>query len=279
MKQFLIGVFILVSAFGMGQDISINDYKYIIVPRSYDIFSEADSYQMNSLTKFLFEKYGFSAILENSDYPEDLASNNCLALKANVIENNTLIKTKLQVTLKDCRNTVVYTSSEGESKAKEYKTAYQTSLREAFKSIEALNYRYVSSKAPSTEIKNGSVLVPEIKPTAKINTEVVAEVIPDPVINETLEVESESTLVETEDWSVNKQPLKKFKVVLRDNGFSLLASSGNTILGNAIKTSKEGVYIYNSINANGLAYFNSTNDLVVEYVSEDGTLVKKVFQL
>ena len=45
---------------------SLNDYKYVIVPGKFDFLKESDKYQLNSLTKFLFEKYGFEAYLERS---------------------------------------------------------------------------------------------------------------------------------------------------------------------------------------------------------------------
>ena len=121
---------------------NINNYKYVIVPNKFDFLTERDQYQLNSLAKFLFNKYGFEAVMEGSNYPNDLALNRCLALKSVVIKESGMFKTKLKIELKDCNDKIVYTSGIGESREKEYKTAYNLALRDAFKSIEALNYKY-----------------------------------------------------------------------------------------------------------------------------------------
>ncbi|TNJ43774.1 hypothetical protein KFZ70_07785 [Tamlana fucoidanivorans] len=121
---------------------SINNYKYVIVPNKFDFLKEKDQYQLNSLTKFLFNKYGFEAIMEGGEYPEDLNFNRCLALKTDVNKDSGMFKTKLTVILKDCNERVVYTSEIGDSREKEFKKAYNEALRHAFNSIEALNYKY-----------------------------------------------------------------------------------------------------------------------------------------
>ena len=82
---------------------NLNDYKYVIVPNKFDFLKEADKYQLNSLTKFLFNKYGFTALLENENYPEDLAKNMCLGLRSDVISESGMFKTKLRVELKNCK--------------------------------------------------------------------------------------------------------------------------------------------------------------------------------
>lgn len=120
---------------------SINDYKYIIVPIQYEFQKGEDAYQVNSLTKFLFEKAGFEVYL-SSELPEELASNRCLALTARVNDLSKMLSTKMNIDLVDCRNNVVYGSTEGKSKAKDYKEAYHECVREAFEDIKALEYKY-----------------------------------------------------------------------------------------------------------------------------------------
>ena len=70
---------------------SINDYKYVVVPKSYEFSQEQDQYQLNSLSKFLFEKHGFNTIMEGDNYPTDLAEDRCLALYANAVGNSGLL--------------------------------------------------------------------------------------------------------------------------------------------------------------------------------------------
>ncbi|MDP5157843.1 MAG: hypothetical protein NWQ07_04610 [Flaviramulus sp.] len=121
---------------------SLNDYKYVIVPKKFDFLKEQDEYQLNSLANFLFNKYGFETIFEGDNYPQDFLNDRCLALKSDVLKDSGVFKTKLTVVLKDCFDKVVYTSKLGESREKEFKTAYNLALRDAFESFRAMNYQY-----------------------------------------------------------------------------------------------------------------------------------------
>ena len=127
---------------------NLNDYKYIIIPNTFDFLKEADEYRLNSLTKFLFEKYNFEALMENDEVlPSDYSRNNCLGLKADVLKDSNVFKTKLSVQLKNCKNEVIYITSLGESREKSFKVAYNEALRNAFKSFESENYSYNSKNA------------------------------------------------------------------------------------------------------------------------------------
>jgi len=125
---------------------NLNDYKYVIVPSQFNFLKEADQYRLNSLTEFLFNKYGFIAILQGNPYPDDLISNGCLAVNSEVVKGKSLLKTKLTVVLKDCKGQVIYTSREGVTKEKDFGKAYNLALRDAFKSFENMNYSYVPNK-------------------------------------------------------------------------------------------------------------------------------------
>lgn len=125
---------------------SINDYKYVIVPNSYEFTKEPDQFKLNSLSKFLFNKYGFVALMNDEPLPQELINNGCLTLHADVIKDPSIFKTKLQIELKNCRKEVVFLSRVGESREKNYQVAYNLALREAFDSFETLNYQYKPSK-------------------------------------------------------------------------------------------------------------------------------------
>lgn len=138
--QILITCLIVTTVFSQA---NLNDYKYVIVSKKYDFLNEADQYQINSLSKFLFNKYGFQALMEGENYPQDLIQNRCLALKSDLLKDSGIFKTKLIIELTDCNDQVIYTSPEGESREKEYKKAYTEATRNAFKHLELLNYKYV----------------------------------------------------------------------------------------------------------------------------------------
>ena len=111
---------------------TLSNYSYIVIPEQYDFLSEKDKYQINSLTKFLFNKYGFHAFFEN-ELPENFII--CDGLKADVIKVRAVLYTKLQIVINDCHGNEVYRSAEGRSKIKEFNKVFNDALRKAFANI------------------------------------------------------------------------------------------------------------------------------------------------
>ncbi|SNR45721.1 hypothetical protein SAMN06265371_103203 [Lutibacter agarilyticus] len=118
---------------------SIKDYKYIIVPKQYEFQKREDQHQINSLTKFLFEKEEFIVFFSDESFPEELALNACAALKAIVNDESGMLSTKVTISLVDCYNKVIYTTPEGRSKIKDYKKGYHQAIRNAFVNIQELD--------------------------------------------------------------------------------------------------------------------------------------------
>ena len=119
------------------------NYKYIVVPLKFSFFNENNKYNLNAMTKSFFEREGFEAFYDTDQFPKELAQNRCSALFVNVIENNNLFVTKINVEIKDCYNKVLLVSDLGSSREKEYQKAYVeafrialSSVREKLKSIE-----------------------------------------------------------------------------------------------------------------------------------------------
>ncbi|MGB3608285.1 hypothetical protein [Psychroserpens sp.] len=126
---------------------SVNDYKYIIVPKQFDFQKSENQYQLNELTKFLFNKYGYEAYIEGETLPNDLTMNGCLGLRSIVNKlGGSLFVTKIQIDLLDCNGNVVESSQVGDSREKEYKKVYNLALREAFETFQYLNYKYVPNQ-------------------------------------------------------------------------------------------------------------------------------------
>ena len=120
MKHLWVLAVLLTGFSSLGQ--TVNDYKYVIVPDRYTWAKQADQYQINSLTKFLFNKYGFDAsLLTDASLPLDLNRGGCNTMYANVEEDSNLFSTRLKVILSDCVGEVIYASEQGKSKEKDYK--------------------------------------------------------------------------------------------------------------------------------------------------------------
>lgn len=135
---------------------SLNDYSFVSVPEVFEFLSEKDKYQLNSLTKFLFNKYGFNAYIA-SELPN---VKRCEGLYSEVQDNSGFIYTKLTVVIKDCNGVEVFRSPEGKSKLKSYKEAYHQALREAFTGIGDLNANqreiiiYEETRMPEADSQN-----------------------------------------------------------------------------------------------------------------------------
>lgn len=153
-KHFLFLLFIPFLSFS--QSDKLNNYSYVIVNSKFDFVKEKDGYQTSSLTKFLFNKKGFKAFLDNEVLPEAVAENNCNALFVDVVDDSGFLKTKSAIQIKDCKNNIIYTSTQGTSKSKDYKKAYHEAIRKAFDPIAKLAYKYngyVAEKAKVTLVE------------------------------------------------------------------------------------------------------------------------------
>ena len=145
MNKIIIVVCLLIFPLGtvLAQN-SINAYQYVLIPKQYDFQKEPDKYQINSLTKFLFERAGFTTLFVDDQFPEDLAKNRCSALTAIINNYSGMLNTKVNIELVDCYNRTIFITNEAKSKVKDYQKAYQEAIRNAFEEIEALDYIYAS---------------------------------------------------------------------------------------------------------------------------------------
>ena len=184
---------------------SINQYRYIIVPTKFNFFDEEDKFQLNSLLKFLFNKYGYTALFVNEEFPQDLINDKCLGLYTDVVEEKGLFKTKLRIDLKDCGSHIVMSSKVGETREKEFTKAYNLALRDAFETFQNTDYKYQPGK------KDDAVKAkpkPAEKPVVEEKVVEPSNVIVTPLIEEKREVvevaESPKAVVEKPKMEVKE---------------------------------------------------------------------------
>ncbi len=240
----------------------INNYKYIIVPTSYSFFNEEDKFQINSLTKFLFNKYGFTAFLQNEELPQDLITNKCLALYVNVEEEKSFFKTKLRIDLKDCGGGVVMSSKVGETREKQFDKAFNLALRDAFETYQHINYKYAPSKndAPVTvESEIQEPIATKDKEIERLKEEVKTL----KEVKEVKEVKEETAKIVETTKAVTKEPelkINETKVELIEessnllyaqpieNGFQVVDTTPKIVM-ILLETGKSNVYMVKGKNA------------------------------
>ncbi|MEL4306532.1 hypothetical protein [Joostella sp. CR20] len=167
MKKFLFLGLFLASVTAFAQQ-SVNNYKYVVVPKKFDFLKQENQYRVNTFTKFLFDKGGYNVVYEDQK-PADLQANPCLGLNAEIVDDSNLFTTKLRVSLENCQGTIVYTSEEGRSKEKDYEDAYQEAIQNAFVSVNGLNYKYepvANSMQAQIPAQTQTVAVPAVATTS-----------------------------------------------------------------------------------------------------------------
>lgn len=235
MKKTLLFFAVMISGFAFAQ--SVNDYKYVVVPEKFEWLKEANEYNLNTLTKMIFEKEGFQVFYPTQKMPDELALDRCKALYADVNEKGGLLSTTLTIVLKDCSGKTVFTSLEGRSKQKSFQKAYYEALREASQSIGQMNYKYSGKDTPV----KATVAVP------------VAQQAATPIT-----VNNENQLF--------AQPIT--------NGYQLVDNTPKVVL-KIYKTSQQDSYTAVSDTKNGVV-FKKGNDWIFEYYQNDKLISEKL---
>ncbi|QZK89525.1 hypothetical protein K5V07_03080 [Flavobacterium sp. CHNK8] len=156
MKKIAVSILLLFVTISFGQ--TVNNYKAVIVPVKYEWLKIENQYRLNTLTKFNLEKAGFTVFYNKETLPIEY-SNRCDLLFANVEKENGFLISKLFITLKDCNDRLVFKSEVGKSRDKDYKAAYNEALNEAFKSVNALKYKYSGVLEKQVNNQTNSVTV------------------------------------------------------------------------------------------------------------------------
>ncbi len=295
-----LGILLLFVAVSFAQS-NIDAYKYIIVPDKYDDFKEADKYQLNSLSKFLFEKYGFQVLSENTGYPAEIMNNPCLAVTAKLNNLSNMFTTKVNIDLIDCYNKVVFSSEMGKSKIKEYKPSFQEALRNSFISFKELEYSYNADmvvKAEQAVANPVKVTSPEVvaAPVKVENNVVAAESVPvvavipaKPVITEKPPTEN-SPKVQSSIAKSYKNKNISFMLIDQNNQMVAYVKSSNNknykngeMIGTFTKTSLPNVYRVTWKNKDGkmeatTGYIDDGGNLKID-INRNGKIEVVIFEV
>ncbi len=257
---------------------SINDYKYVVVPHFYEFIKGKDAYRLNTITRFLLRKKGLNAFMQEEIKEKDYKSNNCLALKANVLSINSMLKTKLKVVLKNCDGDIIFESKIGESKVKEYNIAYKEALNKAFESFEGINYHYTPNKdiisradddTSKAEVTAAKVEVEKLKAELK---ELKEEKDKEIIVREKEEVREYPSQEAVKNDNETESYLKAKSIT---NGYELINNNTNKIEYIIQKTGMKDVYTIK--NQKGIIY-KKGKDWIREYIDGNKT-VKEILDI
>jgi hypothetical protein len=170
MKIKFVLTFLLFTLVGFAQN--INSYKAVIIPLKYDFLKSNNQYRLATLTKLNLQKAGFIAFYSNEDIPSEY-KDRCSLLTVDVKKESGFLMTKLAVVFNDCFGKLVYQSEMGKSKLKEYEAAYSEALNDAFRSINALNYKYDTNLLPTQQVTQAIPVVAVSSPVSSTPTVVL----------------------------------------------------------------------------------------------------------
>ncbi|MHA4807796.1 hypothetical protein ACX0G9_06805 [Flavitalea flava] len=242
MKSYVL-FFLLLSCFSGHSQTSLNNYKYVLVPETFNFLKQNDQYGLNTLTKSSLEETGFTTYFDNSELPTELANNKCNALHAEVVEKKSMFTTKLTVYLKDCKGNIIFKSKEGNSREKEYGLSYTLALKDAFTTLKDAKYVY----QPAPEVNNQT-----LAPTAVSNSA------PAEKITVTVAPPTAGTLY--------AQPIA--------NGYQLIDTTPKTIL-RMFKISVADYFIADNGSSNGIV-FKRDDSWVFEYYKDGKLMAEKL---
>lgn len=242
MKRNVLLLFLLVSWSAYAQT-TINNYKYVLVPEKFEFSREANQYGLNFLAKSLLEDKGFSVYFDNTEIPKELAGDRCNALKVEVVQRKAIFATNLTLFLKDCRGNIIFKSKEGKSREKEYATAYEEALKDAFKSLNDVPYAY---SAPTNT------------PLQTVDTATASSPMPATTTVPAEQRESAGTLY----------------AQATANGFQLIDTTPKIVL-TLLKTSAPDYFIASKGTTNGIV-FKKTGEWFFEYYHEGKLISEKL---
>ena len=151
----------------------LNQYKYFIVPKRFDIFKDVNQYQSSTLVKHLLTKYGYETVYDDA-IPEDLFLNKCRGVTVQLDENSSFLLTRVSLVFRDCKGREVFRTAEGSSKSKEYKEAYAECIQKAMDVMAVMKYEYEGAEDVLEAIPE-SPTQPFIEEVAEEPSEIVTE--------------------------------------------------------------------------------------------------------
>lgn len=260
----LVALFLFMGLSILPCNAQLDQYKYFIVPKRFDIFKEVNQYQSSTLVKYLLTKYGYKALYDDA-IPEELFLHKCRGVTVQLAENSSFLLTRVSAVFLDCKGREVYRTPEGSSKSKEFKEAYAESIQEALDVMAILKYEYVGAdeeqaSIPETPTEPFETEIEENKEEPAVEVLIASS----EAIEETAGEAAEIAEPETEKAG---EPLS-WSEAINQNGYVLnhLETEETWVL---MRTSDPAVFLAYSQNKQGIAFKQSMGWKLEYYLGDD----------
>jgi len=256
-----------------------DDYKYIVVPKRFDGFSNDNQHQTSSLVKQLFDKKGFNTAYQGA-LPDDLEEERCLGIYVHMLDKSTMFTTKTTLIMKDCQGKEVFTSLQGRSKEKDYKASYTAALKDAFRSFEGISHSYVDKTPEVSEEPVAVSFKNDIKKLERPNLSKNQ----DPMVEQESSEERQyykdhrpvtSDYRKVEDKEVKKDMVNQVATPEEQSFESETPEESNIIKGESTISSSPNVFFAKADSINGVV-FSQAGKWIFEYYYEDQLMSKEL---
>lgn len=116
----------------------VSDYKYVVIPEKFEDFKRNHFGMDKVLSKILTTKKYTVLSGNRNSWPVEANMNPCNVLNANILNDSSLLRSKVIVEFKDC-NSKVIASQKGMTLEKEYEIGFPEALTEALVTIPVSN--------------------------------------------------------------------------------------------------------------------------------------------
>ncbi len=224
---------------------TVSDYKYVVVPQSFNDF-ENNQYGLNNRLRFNLEQKNYVVLSDDqTTWPAEVKTNPCLASTANVVKLKSMLKNKLEVQFTNCYKANVG-AFEGTSQIKEFDKGYQEAIKFALAKLTLQKAKEVASPAvePKKELTPTPTYIPEPKGTAVTATNLLTD-------------------------GINTYQ----KIELQNGGFMLMSENGNQVIAKFEPTLKSGIYrvIVTKGNANYFSVGYLSGNTISYEISENNS--------
>jgi|SRR5690554_3429210 len=139
MKKILFMAFLSVFALNV-QAQSLTDTKIVQMKGIYDFQTEFNEYRVNSFLKYQLEEAGFQVYYDTQEMPTEVKTDPCKELKCIVTSDKSMLSTKLNIQLINCKGDVVFTA-DGESRLKKRNKSHVDAIKDALEYSALKNLR------------------------------------------------------------------------------------------------------------------------------------------
>ncbi|WP_419868825.1 hypothetical protein [Chryseobacterium sp. CT-SW4] len=133
-------IFVFLFSFGLsmvfGQKVS--DFRYVHIPEKFESFKD-NQYGLDTFLAKALKGKKYVVVQGSKDsWPSELNGNPCSVINAEVLNDSSFLRNKVQLKFKDCNDKEIL-SAKGSSNIKDYEEGYQDALMQALTSVPVSN--------------------------------------------------------------------------------------------------------------------------------------------